>query len=208
MTGHTGSWETLVLLGAFHGINPAMGWLFAVALGMQEGRRQAVWRALLPLGLGHALAIAVTIVLAAILGFVLPRNVLRWAVMIVLVTVGVLFFFRHPHPRWAAMRVSMTDLTLWSFLVGTVHGAGLMVVPLFLRISERGAPHMHFASNSIWLAILATTVHAASYLIVTGAIAVVVFEKFGVNFLRKAWINVDLIWAAALVVTGIANLFI
>ena len=208
MTGHTGSWEALVLLGAFHGINPAMGWLFAVALGMQEGRRQAVWRALLPLGLGHALAIAIAIVLAAMLGFVLPRNVLRWGVAIVLVTVGVLFFFRHPHPRWAAMRVSMADLTLWSFLVGTVHGAGLMVVPVFLRTSEHSSAHIHFASNSAWAAILATCVHAVSYLIVTGAIAAVVFEKFGVNFLRKAWINLDIIWAAALVLTGVASLFI
>lgn len=208
MTGNAGSWEALILLGAFHGINPAMGWLFAVALGMQEGRRQAVWRALLPLGLGHALAIAVAIVLAAMLGFILPRDVLRWAVAIVLVTVGVLFFFRHPHPRWAAMRVSMADLTLWSFLVGTVHGAGLMVVPVFLRMSEQNSPHIHFASNSARVAVLATSIHAISYLIVTGAIAAVVFEKFGVNFLRKAWINVDLVWAAALVLTGIANLLI
>ena len=208
MTGHTGSWGALVLLGAFHGINPAMGWLFAVALGMQEGRRRAVWRALLPLGLGHALAILIAIVLAAMLGFMLPRNVLRWAVAITLVTIGVLFFIRHPHPRWSAMRVSMADLTLWSFLVGTVHGAGLMVVPVFLRISELSSGHVHFASDSAWLAILATSVHALSYLIVTGAIAALVFEKFGVNFLRKAWINVDLIWAAALILTGIANLLI
>lgn len=208
MTGHTGSWETLVLLGAFHGINPAMGWLFAVALGMQEGRRQAVWRALLPLGLGHALAIAIAIVFASMLGFMLPRNVLRWTVAIVLVTFGVMFFFRHPHPRWAAMRVGVADLTLWSFLVGTVHGAGLMVIPLFLRISEHNASPMHLASDSVWLAILATSVHAVSYLIVTGAIAALVFEKFGLNFLRKAWINVDLIWAAALVLTGVANLLI
>jgi len=208
VTGHTGSWETLVLLGAFHGINPAMGWLFAVALGMQEGRRRAVWRALLPLGLGHALAIALAIALAAMLGFMLPRNVLRWAVAIILVVAGLLFFFRHPHPRWAAMRVSMGDLTLWSFLVGTVHGAGLMVVPVFLRISEHGSPHSHFATNSAWLAICATSVHTISYLIITGAIAAVVFEKFGVNFLRKAWINIDLVWAAALILTGVTNLFI
>lgn len=208
MTGHSGSWEALVLLGAFHGINPAMGWLFAVALGMQERQRRAVWRALLPLGLGHALAIAAAIALAAMLAFTLPRNVLRWAVAIVLVAAGLFFWFRHPHPRWAAMRVSMADLTLWSFLVGTVHGAGLMVVPVFLRISEHSSPHSHFATNSAWLAIWATSVHTISYLIVTGAIAALVFEKFGVNFLRKAWINVNLVWAAALILTGVANLFI
>ena len=184
-----------------------MGWLFAVALGMQEGRRQAVWRALLPLGLGHALAIAVAIALAAILDFMLPRNVIRWVVAIVLITAGTLFFFRHPHPRWAAMRVSMADLTLWSFLVGTAHGAGLMVVPVFLRISEHSSPHVHHAS-AVWTSISATAVHALSYLFVTGAIAAIVFEKFGVDFLRRAWINVDLLWAAALVLTGVTNLLI
>lgn len=208
MTGHTGSWEALVLLGAFHGINPAMGWLFAVALGMQEGRRQAVWRALLPLGIGHALAIAIAIALAAMLDFMLPRNVLRWAVATVLVVAGLLFFFRHPHPRWAAMRVSMADLTLWSFLVGTVHGAGLMVVPVFLAMTGHHSEHAHMASTNTGVMFLATGVHAASYLIVTGVIAAVVFEKFGVSFLRKAWINVDLIWAGALVLTGVANFLI
>jgi hypothetical protein len=208
VTGHTGSWEALVLLGAFHGINPGMGWLFAVALGMQERRREAVWRALLPLGIGHALAIASAVVLAATLGFIVSRDVLRWTVALVLVTLGMLFFFRHPHPRWTAMRVSMADLTLWSFLVGTVHGAGLMVVPVFLRISKHSSPHPDFASSSAGLALLATSIHALSYLIVTGVIAALVFEKFGLNFLRKAWINIDVIWAAALVVTGITNLFI
>jgi hypothetical protein len=205
---HARSWEVLLLLGAFHGINPAMGWLFAVALGMQEQRRQAVWRALLPLGLGHALAIAVAILFATMLGIVIPRNAFRWVVAVLLVALGLRFLFRHPHPRWAAMRVSMIDLTFWSFLVGTVHGAGLMVVPVFLGMTEHNSMHLHPATNTAGVALLATAVHAASYLIVTGSIASLVFEKFGVNFLRKAWINVDLIWALALILTGIASLLI
>jgi len=205
---HARSWEILVLLGAFHGINPAMGWLFAVALGMQEQRRQAVWRALLPLGLGHALAIGLAIIFAAMLGIALPRNVFRWVVAVVLVALGLRFLFRHPHPRWAAMRVGMVDLTFWSFLVGTIHGAGLMVVPVFLGMTEHNSIHLHLANNDAWVAFLATTVHAVSYLIVTGSIASLVFGKFGVNFLRKAWINVDLIWAVALILTGLASLLI
>ena len=208
MGEHAGSWQVLVLLGAFHGIDPAMGWLFAVALGMQEQRRQAVWRALLPLGLGHALAIALAIIFATTLGIALPRNVLRWAVAVVLIALGVRFLFRHPHPRWAAMRVSMADLTFWSFLVGTVHGAGLMVLPVFLGMTKHDSIHVHSAGNDTRIAFLATIVHAVSYLIVTGSIAWLVFEKFGVNFLRKAWINVDLIWAVALIVTGIGSLLI
>jgi hypothetical protein len=208
VTEHGRSWEILVLLGAFHGINPAMGWLFAVALGMQEKRRQAVWRALLPLGLGHALAIAMAVIIATMLGIALPRTVLRWVVAGILIALGLRFLFRHPHPRWAAMRVSVLDLTFWSFLVGTVHGAGLMVVPVFQGLTEHHSVHIHSVTSDARIAFLATTVHAASYLIVTGAIASLVFEKFGVNFLRKAWINVDLLWAVALILTGVASLLI
>lgn len=208
MAEHAGSWEVLVLLGAFHGINPAMGWLFAVALGLQEGRPQAVWRALLPLGIGHAAAVAVAVSIATIADVALPRNVLRWAVAVVLVAVGLRFLFRHPHPRWAAMRVSMADLTLWSFLVGTVHGAGLMVMPVFLRIADHDSFHNHLATNNAAMVFLATAVHAGSYLIVTGLIAWVVFERLGINFLRKAWINLNSIWAVALIVTGVANLWL
>ncbi len=185
-----------------------MGWLFAVALGLQEHRRQAVWRALLPLGLGHALAIVVAIIVTLVLGIALPPHLFRWVVAMALAALGLRFLFRHPHPRWAAMRVSMADLTLWSFLVGTVHGAGLMVAPVFLGITDNSLLHAHFVASSTRVVFLATAVHAASYLIVTGSIAFLVFEKLGVNFLRKAWFNVDLIWAVALIVTGIANLVI
>src|ERR1051325_374934 len=196
-------WKVLVLLGAFHGINPAMGWLFAVALGLQEHRRRGVWRALLPLGIGHALAVAGAIVVAVAFGIAIPRNILRWVVGLALIAAGITFLFRHPHPRWAAMRVSMVDLASWSFLVGTIHGAGLMVVPVFLGMTDGAAAHahVHFATTSLGVALVATAVHAASYLIVTALIALLVYEKFGVNFLRKAWINVDLIWAVALIAT-------
>ena len=123
------SWSMLVALGAFHGINPGMGWLFAVALGMQERRRGAVLRALLPLGAGHALAVAGAVGVALAVGSVIPLGWLRWPIAGVLVSLGVLRFFRHGHPRWAGMRVSMSGLTVWSFLMATAHGAGLMVVP-------------------------------------------------------------------------------
>jgi hypothetical protein len=141
------SWAMLMALGAFHGINPGMGWLFAVALGMQEGRRGAVLRALLPLGAGHALAVAVAVGAALAMGFAIPLVWLRWPVAAVLVLLGVRRFFRHRHPRWAGMRVSMTRLTAWSFLMATAHGAGLMVVPVFMGMSMSSAGehahHMH-----------------------------------------------------------------
>ena len=198
------TWGTLAMLGAFHGINPGMGWLFAVALGMQEHRRGAVLRALLPLGAGHALAVAGAVGVALAIGFVIPLGWLRWPIAGVLVSLGVMRFFRHRHPRWAGMRVSMGGLTVWSFLMATAHGAGLMVVPVFMGMSVSGdhAHHMHAAGGGAGAALFATGLHAVGYLVVTAFVAVLVFEKLGVGILRRAWFNLDLIWSAALVATG------
>ena len=208
-TDMTTSWAMLVALGAFHGINPGMGWLFAVALGMQERRRGAVLRALVPLGAGHALAVAAAVIIAAAVGAVIPIGWLRWPVAGVLVILGALRVFRHRHPRWASMRVSIGGLTLWSFLMATAHGAGLMVVPVFVGMSMAGAGgHAHHmpAAGGAGAALLATGLHALGYLVVTAGIAVLVFDKLGVGILRRVWFNVDLIWAAALVATGAMTL--
>jgi hypothetical protein len=207
----TMSWALLLALGAFHGVNPGMGWLFAVALGMQERSRSAVWRALLPLGAGHALAVAAAILLAVVVGAILPLHILRWPVAVILVAFGITRLLRHRHPRWASMRVGMGRLTLWSFLMASAHGAGLMVVPVFLGMTMAGAQHSHHAmaaSTPATTALLATGVHAAGYLLVTTAVAVLVFEKLGVAMLRKAWFNLDLLWAIALIATGVLTLFL
>jgi hypothetical protein len=203
-------WAMLLALGAFHGINPGMGWLFAVALGMQERRRGAVLRALLPLGAGHALAVAVAVGVALAVGAVIPLPWLRWPMAGILVSLGVLRFFRHRHPRWAGMRVSGAGLTMWSFLMATAHGAGLMVVPVFMGMSMSGAGehahHMPAAGAGAGAALFATGLHAVGYLAVTALIAVLVFEKLGVGILRRAWFNLDLIWSAALVATATLTL--
>jgi len=206
----TSSWAALLGLGAFHGINPGMGWLFAVALGMQEGRRGAVFSALVPLGIGHALAVAAAIALALLVGVVMPLQWLRWLVAALLVAFGVSRLVRHRHPRWASMRVSKSGLTLWSFLMASAHGAGLMVVPLFLGMTMPAAHAGHTATmgGTPASALLATCLHAAGYLVVTAAVAVVVFEKLGVGILRKAWFNLDLLWAIALIGTGIIGVLI
>lgn len=206
-------WIALIALGAFHGINPGMGWLFAVALGMQERRRGAVLRALVPLGAGHALAIAVAVGVAIAIGTSIPLSVLRWPVAGLLVSLGILRYFRHWHPRWIGMRVGMRGLTMWSFLMASAHGAGLMVVPVLLGMSMAdGGGHAHHAASTTGAtasaALIATSVHAVSYLAVTAFVAVLVFEKLGVGILRRAWFNLDLIWAAALVASGAATLAI
>ena len=211
-TEMTTSWAMLMALGAFHGINPGMGGLFAVALGMQERRRGAVLRALVPLAAGHALAVAAAVGLALAIGAVIPPGWLRWPLTAILVSLGVVRFFRHRHPRWAGMRVSMGGLTVWSFLMATAHGAGLMVVPVFVGMSMSGAAehahHMPAAGARAGAAFLATGLHAVGYLAVTAFVAVLVFEKLGVGILRRAWFNLDLIWSAALVATGLMTLML
>jgi hypothetical protein len=178
---------------------------------MQERRRGAVLRALLPLGAGHALAVAGAVGAVLAIGHAVPIGELRWPTAGVLVSLGVLRFFRHHHPRWAGMRVGMRGLTVWSFLMATAHGAGLMVVPVFVGMSMTHAGghggHMHHvhaaAGANAGAALFATGLHAASYLAVTAFVALLVFEKLGVGILRRAWFNVDLVWAGALVATGV-----
>ena len=200
----------LLGMGAFHGINPGMGWLFAVALGMQEQRRAAVWRSLLPLGAGHALAIAAAIAIAVMAGAVVPIHDLRWPVAGILIVLGASRLVRHRHPRWMGMRVGMAGLTLWSFLMASAHGAGLMVVPVFLAMAMTPsglASHSMIASTPA-AAIFATLLHALGYLLVTAAVALLVFEKLGVGLLRKAWLNLDLVWAVALIATGVITVLL
>ena len=198
------SWTALVLLGAFHGINPGMGWLFAVALGLQENRAAAVWRALLPLGLGHAAAIAAAILVAVIAGAVIPTAALQLPIAALLIALGIRRLTRHNHPRWAGMRIGLAGLTAWSFLVATAHGAGLMVLPIWIRLPAGGADHAaHMTAQAdMTSGLAATAVHGASYLVVTSLIAWVVFTRLGVGLLRTTWINLDVIWATALIVTG------
>ena len=199
----SGTWLALAALGAGHGINPGMGWLFAVALGMQEGRTRAGWRALSPLALGHALAVGAAVLAAAAL------------VGGLLLGLGALRLVRHRHPRYGGMRVGFRELTTWSFLMATAHGAGLMVLPLLVGgagmkpVGGAGSHAMHLAhasllpvSDSMSTGLEATAMHTAGYLLVTGLIAVVVYRKVGLRMLRTMWINLDLIWGVALVLTG------
>lgn len=210
MDAMQGSWMQLLALGAFHGINPGMGWLFAVALGMQERRRAAVWRAMMPLAAGHTLAIASALAIALLLGVVVPLVALQWAVGGALLTLGLWRLFRHAHPRWVGMQVGLKDLTVWSFLMASAHGAGLMVLPIVLASAASVSPHHHHltgaaAGAGAWPIAAATLVHSVGYLSVSAAMAVLVFEKFGVGLLRKAWFNLDLVWAIALMAASIAT---
>ena len=136
MHGVLWQWVVLFALGAFHGINPGMGWLFAVALGMQESRRHGVFRALAPLALGHVLSVGAIVLVAIALGVVVPLRYVEWLAVVVLLGFGIAKLVRSRHPRWVGMRVGMKDLTLWSFLMASAHGAGLMVLPVVFSMSH------------------------------------------------------------------------
>lgn len=197
----------VVALGAWHGINPGMGWLFAVALGLQEGRGRAVWRALPPLALGHALAVGQAVLVGLLLGLVIPVLFLKWFVAAVLLAFGLFKLVRSRHPRFGGMQVGMGGLTLWSMLMASAHGAGLMVVPFVIgnetRTMESGMAMAGMGSHPLGLT--ATVVHTAAYLLVAGCVALLVYHKLGLRLLRSAWINLDLVWAGALIATAIAT---
>jgi len=207
------AWAALFLLGAYHGINPGMGWLFAVALGMQRHSARVVWGSLLPIAAGHALSIGLIVAVALALGGALPQNYVKVVVASVLFGLGIYKLLRRGHPHWGGMQVGFRDLTIWSFLMATAHGAGLMLLPVLLGMSAMGYGHhdmhMHMLmmSGGPWVGVLAVAVHTLGYLLITGAVAFVVYEKVGLNLLRKAWVNLDLVWAFALIVTaGVALL--
>ena len=201
-------WPALLLLGAYHGMNPGMGWLFAVALGMQERRRAAVAWSLVPITLGHALAIAAAIAVAGVLGIVVSLGHLKVIVAAVLFTFGGYRFFRHRHPKGGGMRVGFRDLTLWSFLMASAHGAGLMVLPVLFGMSPGADAGHSTGAQSLPSASLAVGVHTAGYLVVTALVAAIVYEKVGLAVLREAWVNMYLMWAGALVLTGLLTLMI
>jgi hypothetical protein len=214
-------WLTLALLGAYHGLNPAMGWLFAVALGLQEQRRGAVLQALPPIALGHAIAVLLAVLVVGVAEIVVPLDVLRYVCAGVLILFGLYKLVRRRHPRWVGMRVGFRDLTAWSFLMASAHGAGLMLIPVLLRLSFTGQmqeeAHAHgthtghatmTGSATVLADLAAVGLHTLALFAVMGVIAMMVYEKLGVMILKRTWFNLDLLWAGALVGAGLITLVV
>jgi hypothetical protein len=210
-------WAAAALLGAYHGLDPSMGWLFAVALGLQERRRARVISALGPIGAGHLVAIAAAALLIAAARITVAASVVRSVGAAILVGFGVFRLWRpRAHPRLGGMRVNGWELALWSFVMATAHGAGLMLVPVLLGMpappDEHGL-HAHMAGMTATLhdagglmimqSAAIVLVHIAAMLTVMSALAVVVYQWVGLAILRRAWINLDFIWAGALITAGV-----
>ena len=211
-------WGVLILLGAYHGMNPGMGWLFALSLGLQQRSRKAVLVALVPIALGHAIAIALTLAVVGLVQLKIPFAMLKFLVAAILFALGLYRVFRFRHPRGAGMRVGFRDLTLWSFLMASAHGAGLMLAPVLLAAPMQG---MHHSMNSSvasglagiapFLLTLAVLVHTLGLILVAGTVAILFYqfyEKWGLGLLRHTWFNFDLLWAFALIIAGAAALVV
>ena len=199
-------WATLALLGVYHGVNPGMGWLFAVGRGLQERRRSAVLGALLPIALGHELSIVLVVVAVALTQAFMPPHTVRLIAALVLVGFGVYTFVRpRSHPRGFGMRVGVFGLAAWSFLMSSAHGAGLMLAPVLLGMPV-AAGYGDLRQLGLTAA-LAATVHVAAMLSTMAVVAVVVYEKLGLRLLRRNWFNLDLAWSAVLVMAGALTLF-
>jgi hypothetical protein len=194
--------------GAYHGLNPGMGWLFALSLGLQQRSARAIWLALAPIALGHAAALAAVALLVLTGAQLLTPATAQALTALLLIGFGTYKIFNYyRHPRWVGMRVGLRDLAWWSFLMATAHGAGLMIVPALLGIMNRQADfaypvhHTHLAAGGSMA--LAIAVHTAAMLAVMAAVAWAVYKWVGLAVLRSRWINFDLVWAVALLLVGV-----
>ncbi len=198
-------WLVLIALGAFHGLNPAMGWLFAVALGLYRHSRKVVLVSLIPIALGHAAAIAVVVYAVIALGLAIDAKAFRLLAGGLLIAWGLYhLLFGHHHRLHLGLRTGLLGLFAWSFAMATAHGAGMMLIPVLMPLAEAGEHAHHMpATDSLWIATLAVLVHSLAMLITTGIVATVVYEGAGLDVLRRGWINLDAIWTAALIGMGL-----
>ncbi|MEV8506157.1 hypothetical protein AB0368_15180 [Actinoplanes sp. NPDC051475] len=201
-----GQLAALAALGAFHGLNPAMGWLFAVARGMQEGSRTVLLRSLPAIAAGHLASVAIVAAVVSATESVVAGNMVAIVGGVVLVGFGLWRLLSQRHFRWAGMRLSQGQLAGWSFLMSSAHGAGLMLLPVLATTPVPAGAHMAHAMTAApsgaLTGLLAAGVHTGAMFAVMGMCAVAVYEFVGLSVLRRAWFNVDKLWAAVMVAAG------
>ena len=212
MSAAAALWLTVVAIGLYHGLNPAMGWPLAVANGMSERRAGAVFTTLLPLGGGHFAAMAVALLPFALLSLYAEwSRAIRLGAGAVVLLFGVYLLVQRRHPR-ALARIRPSRLAWWSFLAATAHGAGLMLVPFMLKLCEvPEEPGTHarmmaaVAQSTLATALAVAVVHTVAMMAAGLGMAWLVYRYLGLKFLRSAWWNLELVWAASLVVAGLAG---
>ncbi|HEX9903510.1 MAG TPA: hypothetical protein VGA77_00955 [Propylenella sp.] len=202
--GDLAPWLAIAALGAFHGLNPAMGWLFAVALGLHRRSRAVVIQSLLPILLGHAAAIGMVLFAAVTLGFFVDATLVARVAGAVLIG-WALWHALYGHRRRVrvGMQTGLVGLGFWSLLMATAHGAGLMLLPVALPLCLPGPGSELAVVSSLATGLAVIGVHTAAMLAVIAAVSIVVYEWAGIAFLRRGWINLDLVWSIALAACGL-----
>lgn len=196
-------WLALIGLGVFHGVNPAMGWLFAVGLALQRRSRRIMLLAWMPIAAGHAASVAIVVAAALALGLVLDGASLRRAAAAMLIGWAVWHALRgHKQRLRFGLQTGLLGLALWSFLMASAHGAGLMLIPVLLPICLAGASAHALTAGSVPLAAAALGLHSAAMLATMTLVSLVVHDRVGLAVLRSGWINLDLVWVAALFASG------
>lgn len=208
-------WLAVIGLGLYHGLNPAMGWPLAVANGLADRRAASVFATLLPLGGGHFAAIAVGLAPFALLSwYVAWSQAIRIGAGVAVLLFGVFKLINRRHPRLLA-RIPPTRLAWWSFLMATAHGAGLMLAPFMLGLcaapghADAAAALARAQANigtNLAATVLVATVHTLATLLAGMAMAWIVYRYLGLRFLRRAWLNLDAVWGASLVLAGAAGI--
>lgn len=212
-------WLGVVAIGAYHGLNPAMGWPLAVANGLSRKRGAAVFATFVPLGAGHLLAMALVLVPFALLTWLLTwQTEVRLAAGSLVLLFGISRLFMRRHPRWLA-RVRPTQLLLWSLLMATAHGAALMLIPFVMGLCE--APDtlagrtpvawgheavMALMRSNVATAVVVSLLHSAAMIVSGMAVAWIVYRHLGLRVLRRAWLDLDIVWALCLIASGAAGM--
>ena len=209
----TALWSAVILSGVYHGVNPGMGWPLAVSAGLMEGRHRAMAYAIVALAIGHLLAM-----LAILLPFSMMTALVQWETELRVVagalvaTVGLYLLLNRRHPRFLA-RVAPSRLVLWSFLAAMAHGAGLMLVPIYLGICQvdLGSTGHEAAGDlmgqNVASAVVVAFAHTLAMTIAGGAIAMAIYFYLGLRFLSRTWFNLDIVWALSLILVGAFGIF-
>lgn len=207
-----GLWLAVILSGLYHGVSPAMGWPLAVSAGLFERNSRAVVLALGPLAGGHLLAMLLILLPFSILAtLVFWQRQIQIGASLLVIVFGVYRFIDRRHSR-ALARIRPSQLALWSFAVAIAHGAGLMLVPIYLGLCRTvGIDPGHAAANTLigahlGMAVLVSTVHSAAMIAAGGAMAWLAYRHLGLELVSRSWFNLEAVWAASLVIVGSASL--
>jgi hypothetical protein len=198
-------WLAVIASGLYHGINPGMGWPLAVSAGLMEGRPRALFAALWPLLIGHLLAsLLVFLPFALLIALAEWQHPIQAAASLLVFGFGIFRLVYQRHPK-ALARIRPTQLGLWSFAVAIAHGAGLMLVPIYLGLCQTASDHEEMGvlvQANLGMAALVAVVHSAAMIAAGGSLAWLVYRYLGLKFVSRSWFNLDAMWAVSLILVG------